>query len=368
MRKKQLLILIIMNLFLAGCWDQHQLVNKTFVNGISFDLTEEGKIQATVRALNIKGKGGGQIDIQDELIYAERPSSVGLAIDIDRTVAGEVDLSQAHILLIGDELAQNGINQLLEPFYRSRDSNITIKIAITKGKAEEVIATEIEKSPIAFFILQTIEGAEKSSYLPAETISTVWTKILTPGKDMILPYLEKVEPERIGIAGVALFHGDKFSGETLSIEQSSLLLLMQDQLKDTSRMALILNQGQEERSISFITRKMKRNMEVIVDKSGKITCRLDMSLQIEVNSYPQNFKEKMNIKKVEKDLSVELTKQAREIITTILQANCDALGIGLKISSKHPDLWKKINWDEEYKNVQIEPKVNVKIIKTGSVY
>jgi len=358
-----------MNLFLAGCWDQHQLVNKTFVNGISFDLTDEGKIQVIVRVLDIKGKGGGQYDIKDELIYADRPSPVGLAIDIDSMVAGEVDFSQAHILLIGDEMAKNGISQLLEPFYRGKDSNITQKIAITKGEAETIIATEKEKSPIAFFILQAIEGAEKSTYLPTENVSTVWTKTLTPGKDMFLPYLEKVEPNKIGIAGVALFNGDKFSGKTLSKEQSSLLLLLLDQLKVTNRMALILNQEQEERPIAFSTRKMKRDMEIKVDKtSGKITCSVEISLQIEVNSYPQNFTEKMNLKKIEKELAVELTKQAKEIIMTLLQANCDAFGIGMKISSKHPDLWKKMNWDEEYKNVQIEPKVNVKTIKTGNVY
>jgi len=40
----------------------------------------------------------------------------------------------------------------------------------------------------------------------------------------------------------------------------------------------------------------------------------------------------------------------------------------MKISNTHPDLWKKMKWDEEYKNVQIEPKVNVKIVKTGNVF
>ena len=253
-------------------------------------------------------------------------------------------------------------------FIAEMNPNITQKIAITKGEAETIIATEIEKSPIAFFILQAIEGGEKSSYLPTENVSTVWTKILTPGKDMILPYLEKVEPDKIRIAGVALFNGDKFSGKTLSIEQSSLLLLLLDKLKATNRMAIMLNQ-EEKRSITFSTRKMKRDMEIKVDESsGKITCNVEISLQIEVNSYPQDFTEKINIKKLKKELSKILTKQAKEVITTLLQANCDAFGIGMKISSKHPDLWKKMNWDEEYKNVQIEPKVNVKTIKTGNLY
>ncbi len=76
-----------MNIFLAGCWDQHQLVNKTLVNGISFDLTDEGKIQLTARDLNIKSKGGGQFEIEDELVSAERPTLVGLGIDIDSIVS-----------------------------------------------------------------------------------------------------------------------------------------------------------------------------------------------------------------------------------------------------------------------------------------
>jgi len=365
---RPLVILIILNLFLAGCWDQHQLVNKTFVNGISFDLTDEGKIQATVRSLNIKGTGGGQFEIQDELLYAERRNQAGLGIDIDSMVAGEVDFSQAHIILIGDEMAKSGINQFLEPFYRGKDSNIAKKIAITKGKSETIISTEIEKSPIAFFILQTIEGAEKSTLLPDETILTVWTKILTPGKDVILPYLEKTDKDTIGIAGVALFNGDKFSGITLSKEQSSLLLLLLDQLKATNKMAIVLNKELEDRSISFSTRNMKRKMEIMVDTSGNITCNLDIDIEIEVVSFPQDFKNDLKIKDLNKDLSSELTKQAKEIIDTLLKANSDVFGIGLQISNTHPDLWKKVNWDEEYKNVQIEPKVNVKIIKTGSVY
>ncbi len=79
--------------------------------------------------------------------------------------AGQVDYSQAHILLIGDELAKQGIHQILDPFYRGKDSNTASKIAITKGKAEDILSTEKDKSPIAFFILQAIEGAEKATLL-----------------------------------------------------------------------------------------------------------------------------------------------------------------------------------------------------------
>lgn len=358
-----------MNIFLAGCWDQNQLVDKKIVNGISLDLSDEGNLHATVRDMNIISKGGGQFELEDELLKAERPTLVGIGIDIDSMTTGQLDFSQAHIMLIGDELAQNGILQLLDTFYRRKDSNIVAKIAITKGKAEDIISSEKEKSPIAFLILQQIEGAEKSTLIPEETIFTAWTKILSPGKDSILPYLEKTESDRIAIAGVALMNGDKFSGKTLSKEQSSLLLLLLDQLKKTNFMALMLNQASEDQSIAFSTRKMKRNMEIKVDKtSGEITCTIDISMQIEVSNYPQNSKEDLNIKKLNKEISTELTKQAKEITAILLEANCDVFGIEMKIANSHPDVWKKMNWDEDYKNVKIEPKVDVKIIKTGNLF
>ncbi|WP_084786905.1 Ger(x)C family spore germination C-terminal domain-containing protein [Bacillus tuaregi] len=63
-----------------------------------------------------------------------------------------------------------------------------------------------------------------------------------------------------------------------------------------------------------------------------------------------------------------MTKQAKEITDTLVEANCDALGIGRKLASYYPEVWKKINWKMEYKNVKIEPKVTVNIIKTGNVF
>ncbi|HWL23265.1 MAG TPA: Ger(x)C family spore germination protein [Ureibacillus sp.] len=368
MRKWYLLILIMLNLLLVGCWDQQHLVNKTFINGISYDLKDNGNIKVTVRAVNIKGQGGGQFEVQDELLFAEQKMQVGLGAEIDSMLAGQLDFSQAHIILIGDEMAKTGINQLLEPYYRGKEANITKKVVITKGDAETVLSTEIEKSPIAFFILQAIEGGENASYLPDESITSVWTKILTPGKDFMLPYMEQVTPDKIRIAGVALVHGDKFSGKTLSIEQSSLLLLLMDQLKSTSQISLVLDEAEKE-SITFSTKKVKRKLDLEVDqKTRSITASIRLNLQIAVDSYPHKLKGNLDEKELNKKLSSELTKKAKEITDVLLEANCDPFGIGLNLSTTYPELWEKIDWDKEFKKVTIVPMVNVEIIKTGSIY
>jgi Ger(x)C family germination protein len=368
MRKKSLMIIFIVPILLTGCWDQRLLVNRTLVNGISFDLTEEGKIAASVRALNIKSMGGGLFELNDELVEAQRPTVVGLGLDLDSRISGEIDASKAHVLVIGEELAKKGIHPFIEFFYRSRDSYLSSKIVISKGKAHDILTVEKEKSPIAFVILQLIQGAEADTVIPKKTTFTVWNNILDPGKDMILPYVERAGSNKIEVAGVALFSGDRYTGSTLSKTKSGLLLSMMNQLGKTNRMALILGPKSNRQSISLSTRDLSRNINVQVDKDDHITCNIDLNLDIEVISFPQDFKEPLNIKRLNQDLSYELTKQAKVITDTLLEANCDALGIGRRISSYHPELWKKINWETEYKNVQFDPNVKVNIIKTGNVF
>ncbi|WP_045514628.1 Ger(x)C family spore germination protein [Neobacillus niacini] len=363
-----IIILCILPILLTGCWDQHLLVNRTLVNGISFDVTEEGKINGSVRALSIQSKGGGQFDIYDELVSAERPTPVGLALDIDSRIAGEIDTSKAFVVIIGEELAKKGIHPFIEIFYRNMNSYMSSKIIISKGKATEILSVEKEKSPIAFVILQLLNGTEADMVIPKETTFTVWKKMLDPGEDMILPYVERVESNKVEVAGVALVNDDQYTGITLSREKSSILMLLMDQLSKKNRMALTMGSEGKGRAISFATRDLRRNLEVLVDKDNKITCKIDVKMNVEVGSYTQDLSKRLNIKKLNKDLSDELTKQAKEITDILLQANCDALGIGRRISSFHPELWKKINWNEEYQNVQFEPNVKVNIIKTGNVF
>lgn len=368
MRKICLVILLVLPIMLTGCWDQRLLVNRTLVNGVSFDVTEDGKIAAAVRALNIQSKGGGLFEIQDELVEAKRPTPVGLGLDLDSKIPGELDASKAHVVIIGEDLAKKGIHPLIEFFYRNRESYLSSKIVIGKGTGKEILSVEKEKSPIAFAILQLLEGAEADTVIPEKSTFTVWNNILDPGKDMVLTYLERVESDKVAVAGVALFNGDKYTGKTISKDKSGILLSLMNQLSKNNRMALILGSKSEGRSISFATRDLRRNLEVQVKKDEKITCKIDVKMDIEIISYPQDFNNEINVKKLNQDLSDEFTKKAKEITNTLVKANCDAFGIGRRISSSHPELWQKINWDQEYKNVHIEPVVKVNIIKTGNVY
>ncbi|MGG0178458.1 Ger(x)C family spore germination protein [Gottfriedia acidiceleris] len=361
-----MITLCLFTFFLASCWDQNLLVNKKMVNGISFDLDQDDNVLATVRALNIENKGGGQFEVKDELVKVKRPTVSGMEIDINNKLPGLVDVSKAHIILISRDLARKGIYPFLELFYRPRQAYVSTRVVIAEDKASDLISLDPGTSPIAFIILKGLEAAEDTTKIPKETAFTAWTQITDTGRDIVLPFVKKDENDKITIGGVDLFNGDKFSGISLPNEKASLLLLQMDRLTKFSEMAVDLGERQ---SISFRVKKMKRDLDIKVDKkTKKITCKLNLTLYLTVISYTGKVGEKLNKDKLNKDISQILTKQSNKITNSLLEANCDALGIGGILSSAYPDLWNKINWDKEYKNVKFNTSVKAKIDRTGPVF
>ncbi|MEH7451068.1 Ger(x)C family spore germination protein [Gottfriedia acidiceleris] len=361
-----MITLCLFTFFLASCWDQNLLVNKKMVNGISLDLDQEDNVLAIVRALNIENKGGGQFEVKDELVKVKRSTVSGMEIDVNNKLPGLIDVSKAHIILIGRDLAKKGIYPILELMYRPRQAYISSRIVIAEDKASEIISLDSGTSPIAFVILKGLQAAENTTKIPKETAFTAWTQITDTGRDIVLPFVKKDENDKITIGGVDLFNGDKFSGISLPNEKGSLLLLLMDRLTKYSEMAVELG---ERRSISFRVKNLKRDLDVKIDKkTNKITCKLNLVLNLTVISYTGKVGQKLNKEKLNKEISQVLTNQANEIADSLLEANCDALGIGGVLSSSYPDLWKKLNWDKEYKNVKFKTSVKAKIDRTGPVF
>ncbi|WP_286133790.1 Ger(x)C family spore germination protein [Bacillus sp. AFS053548] len=361
-----MITLCLFTFFLASCWDQNLLVNKKMVNGISFDLDQDDNILATVRALNIENKGGGQFEVKDELVKVKRPAISGMEIDINNKLPGLIDVSKAHIILIGRDLARKGIYPFLELFYRPRQAYVSTRIVIAEDKASDLITIDPGTSPIAFIILKGLEAAEDTTKIPKVTAFTAWTQVTDKGRDIVLPFVKKDENDKITIGGIDLFNGDKFSGISLPNGKGSLLLLLMDRLIKYSEMAVELG---DRKTISYRVKNMKRDLDVKVDKkTKKITCKLNLTLDLTIISYTGKIAEKLNKAKLNKDVSRILTKQSDEITKSLLEANCDALGIGGILSSSYPDLWKKIKWEKEYKNVKFKTSVKVKIDRTGPVF
>ncbi|WP_169088730.1 Ger(x)C family spore germination protein [Paenibacillus sp. PL91] len=379
MRKKCFLAVCIglLSIVLTACWDSQYLINKKMINGVSFDADEDGQLVGTVSAVILKSKGSGQFDVKDELIQATGDSVFNVGSIIDSMLPGTIEASKTHVLIIGEVLAKRGIMPFMESFYRNPKGYLTSEVLISKGQASEVLSYEsTENSPAAYSIKQMVDGAVGKSIVPNQNLFTLWSQITDPGVDAVLPMIHKTKNKALVVDSIALFDGTKYTGASLSRDESTILLLLMDKINKHAFMDLPIKQSSEESKpkqstanmITFEARKVKRSFKVSVHKNSKeIECSIKVDLYGAISSYPTGMGRKIDREQLNQEIATTLNKRAAEVVNKLLEANCDAFGIGRKLRVNHSDLWKNIDWKNKYKDVHLKPSIQVHITSTGVI-
>ncbi|GEL05683.1 Ger(x)C family spore germination C-terminal domain-containing protein [Rummeliibacillus stabekisii] len=75
----------------------------------------------------------------------------------------------------------------------------------------------------------------------------------------------------------------------------------------------------------------------------------------------------MKEKKLEKFIKGKVEKDIARMFKTCQEASSDVKGIGEDIRAYHPQLWREGKWKDIYKDLKIETKVNVNIVRSGSI-
>lgn len=351
---------------LTGCWDTDKLADKKMINGIGLDAAEHGRILGTTSTIRLINKGGGQFDERDEVVQATGNSIVDIGNQINSMMPGKLEASKTHIIIFGEELAKKGLLAPLEVFYRNPKGNLNSKLLIAKGLAADMLAVGKTPtgSPIAFDIMQMIEGAQFASIAPEQTLYTLWMDLMDPNADVFVPMISKRNNNQIVIDNVGLMHDDKYTGVSLQLNDSKLLLLMNGKMKKTT----LVNVPLEGLSMPFVFEILdaRQNKKIIVDDAtGQIDCNIRVKLRGDVTSYPITGDYEHNKDKLHEQFIEALEKQASKIINKLQGANCDALGVGRELKMSHPAVWKRLDWNEAYPNIHIHVTFQVNFEGTG---
>ncbi|MDF2038403.1 Ger(x)C family spore germination protein [Cytobacillus oceanisediminis] len=359
--------LLVIMLLLTGCWNQSHLRDKVIINGITFDALEEDPdiIQTNVRALNIQSSGGGKFNIKDEMLTSEGKNVNETDIKLTNELFGEMDISKAFVVVIGEELAKSkGVLPILNPIARSSYGYISSKVMIAEGRGMDILSIQMDYSPIAFRILNMFRYAEKRTHIPNETAFSIWNKVTDKEQDALIPLVRKSGPNLIEISGTALFNGDNYTGYSLSTEQSTLLLLMLDRfnLENT------LNIDNEETKPFGITIESIQHEEKLRMIEGKDGGEFDVNIKVyaELNHYEGSLSEK-DLEKLNKIASDYLNEKSEAVTKILKEANSDVLGIQKKVSSQYPEYMKNKDWKDIYNQIQIKPDFSVQIMSSPNL-
>ncbi|QOS78926.1 Ger(x)C family spore germination protein [Paenibacillus sp. JNUCC31] len=353
----------------TGCWDQDSLKDARLANASAYDITSEGKIKQT---LEIVDDSESQQGTSDNEIHSGTGRSVRQSTDTIRAkVTGDIRFFKYGMILYGNKLAQNDIYPYLDVLYREPDYPTShVKIAIVDGAAGDLLNQKrVGRILIGEFMTKKMKSLEELCIFPAMTLETLLPPMLDPGQDFALPYLYK-DGEEIAARGIALFHGQRFTG-SLNVEQGPLYVIMSGKWNKTARFVKKIHSGSANDPRNYVTyeaktEKIKRKLAVHVNKDNQIDVNLRIQLPVNIVEYPMNhLQQKGTIEHLNRELSEAMTRDAEMIVQTLQRSGCDSFGIGRQLIAHYPDFWKRLNWNKEYAQVRFHPEVTVKVVANG---
>ncbi|MED2132135.1 Ger(x)C family spore germination protein [Brevibacillus porteri] len=362
---------LVVFLLMAGCWDQDLLRNARLIYGAGFDLAPNGKLLTTIVIRDLPQSE--QQSPANDIIYAVGNTPRDTRDKADNQVSRLLRSYRNRVILIGEELAKQDIYPILDVFYRDPKSALNAKIAVTQGKATDILSLKkVGNVLIAEEIDELIKSKEKTTSIPKVTLETIYPAIIDPGEDFVLPYLVR-KGKRVDISRIAMFHDQRFTG-VLSPDESTMCLLLQARMgKITSFTQKLSAQKDHKGSHDYITfqiNKSKRKMEVLVQPDDQISVTLDLKWTVGVEEYPKDqLNDKKMIAQLNQHLSKAMTDLAKKTLQKMQEARCDGLGIARQLMAFHPEIWKrqKENWGSNYQKVHFAPQIHVDITKKGII-
>lgn len=360
--------LLILSL-IPGCWDRDDLRDARLLTAAAMDSAPQGKLKLTVVYRELPGGAEQQQPVNE--IFSGVGDTLRDARDLlDRRISGNLRTYKNQVLLMGKKLTKQDIYPHLDVIYRDPKSSINPRIAVAEGQAGDMLRLNtVGITPIGEYLDELIESAENNTVVPRESIQLIAPVMLDPGQDFMLPYL-KMTPNKkaVTVAGTALFHGHRFTG-TLTPDESKLFLLMLDRMGKIARMTKKAHSGNEDQATGYITMdilRSKRDWEVKVNRHGQVDVFIRLDLQAKVEEYPRDqLGDPPVLKKLGKKLSAILTQEARKTIGKMQRARFDGLGVGRKLISYYPEVWKKKRWSRDYPKVRFHPRVQVELVESG---
>ncbi|OCT15453.1 hypothetical protein A8709_15355 [Paenibacillus pectinilyticus] len=351
-----LIVLVILLLVTIGCVKQTVIDQITIPIVAGLDKGPGSTTRLTISSPYFKGKDA--IKNFESTAFSRTTQNARDSLQNEQELP--IMLGKLSVVLIGQELAKNGLDLVLDPPLRDPRISNRMYLAVVDGRAQQLLeknyTNRMEKGR---YIAQQISSNIKEGHLPRTSLHLFESAWLGQGHDPYLPLL-KAEEAKIEIAGLALFADDKFVGSLNSEEMKFFRLLVEN--TDNSTFEIPLNND----AYVSVQNNHSGYHYTVSNNSGipefKIRIRINGTITESTTSTTTDlFKHN-----VEAAFSKMIVQTSEKLIQKFQQLGIDPLGLG-ELSRSRTRHWDESKWREQYPTVKVNVDAKVKITETGSI-
>ena len=382
--KIKIFIIMFFCLFFSGCYNYHELDQLAITSAIGVDKGEDYKYKVTVQVLNTKksAKEAASSELPDFIIYDAEADTIQEALrKIILESSRRIYANHIQIMVIGDEVARDGIYDILDLFFRNSESRKQFQVIVAKDNNANDILSVL--TPGETLSAQNINDTIKidNRYFGVNEIITFEQMVsdyMSSTKEIVLPTvsivgnidkgmsqknIEKTEAKtKLFNNSMAIFKDDKLI-DYLSIDDSILLNFIRGKINNT-----IITCKCDEDFVVAEAFNTKESLNVDDNLNVKIQIKANLNLN-EVNC-DIDLEDSKEIEKLELDLESTLKNDLDNfLVNTIDEYNTDIFGIRDNLYKNYPKFYKEIknDWYNEYFNkLNFDIDVDFKILEKGN--
>ncbi|MDQ0207339.1 Ger(x)C family spore germination protein [Alkalicoccobacillus murimartini] len=359
-------------LCLSGCWDEQLLKDVALINAQALDIdTDTGIITTTVAV--VSGTSNEKIPINTTIISANGHNTRDSRSELDKKIGSELFATKNEVTFFSEDLAKYDIYSVLDTNFRSPLSALTANLAIVEGEAKSILHVKTENMPlISDYLSGILLSGMEEGVIPLVNLQNTLTIVHDDGQDAVIPTLKVLDSKNgAELTGVGLFNGLQMTGK-LNTDESILLLLLDGSKKGSHYITRKVNVNSDEKNlyddVTVGVKNLERALNITKNQDGQLSVKVDVVLKLNVTEYPHHhLEERKTIKRLNTELSEQLTNEANQVITKMQEAQCDYLGIGRKVHAFHDEIWKNNEWKDVYPSVDFKANVAVEITEYGIV-
>lgn len=381
---KKIFFIVILSFLLVGCYNYNELDNVSICTAMAFDLEDDLYKVSYLIANAKKNQSSSEKGEAQAVIYSGIGSSISEAVDdLITTIPHEPYVAHLKTIIISEELAKDGVQNVLDFLLRYPESRNKFNLYITDN--EKAIDTLKILSPIEFFPSNSIiNNAKTSSIYQSKAIIVEYNDfVATILEEGIEPILTSISilgdidegsktdsldktylSATLKVSNIGIFKDDKLikisdADETIGINfiKNQINELIIPIPCEDNYIVLKTDSSNTKTNLKFKEDKFSIDLDVNVNAMiNEVNCKIDL----------QNNE---NIKKITDDSNKIIKSYIEKAISLAKENRTDIFGFGTMVYKNYPKKWHSLkdNWDNYFNDLSINYKVNVKIKSAGGL-
>lgn len=357
-----LCFLCLVNLFISGCWDQNIFEDIGLALILGLELTENGELLYSM-TMPVFSE-----DIEETIELLSTTSNLlRQSRDQIRNKSGKkVEGGKIQHIIFSKELAEKGIDNILDVFIRSSENPFLANIIVVDGSPYEMLNMSrdyMDKPRMGVYLANVIQDARTHTATPESRIYDFTILQYSGTIDPIASYIS-FDEKGIVIDGTALFNKSKMVGSIGFTETGLLHALMGEKIQFgyyIEAQNMKEGAGSDARGISILLYRVKRKVKANVNGTiPEINISLDFTGTVDETDLNYRLNETEDKKRLEEKISALVRQDCMKLLEYLQKVGSDPVGFGEMIRAKHNEYFKSVAWKSIYPDVifNVDVKIN----------